>query len=79
MKTVPEKPLVELVHATIGFCGDSGDGMQLVGTEFANVSADSRARFASYHMPKSVLHASVEPSSRKMRNGFGSVLRINAG
>src|SRR5438552_1955941 len=39
MKTVSEKPLVELAHATIGFCGDSGDGMQLVGTEFANVSA----------------------------------------
>src|SRR5436190_11459194 len=39
MKTVPEKPLVELRNATIGFCGDSGDGMQLVGTEFANVSA----------------------------------------
>jgi 2-oxoglutarate ferredoxin oxidoreductase subunit alpha len=39
MKTVQEKPIVELRHATIGFCGDSGDGMQLVGTEFANVSA----------------------------------------
>ena len=33
------KPLVELEQATIGFCGDSGDGMQLVGTEFANTSA----------------------------------------
>src|SRR3954467_6254669 len=39
MKTAIEKPLVELRNATIGFCGDSGDGMQLVGTEFANVSA----------------------------------------
>jgi 2-oxoglutarate ferredoxin oxidoreductase subunit alpha len=36
---VLDKPTVELPHATIGFCGDSGDGMQLVGTEFANVSA----------------------------------------
>ncbi len=34
-----DKPLVELAEATIGFCGDSGDGMQLVGTEFANASA----------------------------------------
>jgi 2-oxoglutarate ferredoxin oxidoreductase subunit alpha len=34
-----DKPLVELPQATIGFCGDSGDGMQLVGTEFANSSA----------------------------------------
>jgi 2-oxoglutarate ferredoxin oxidoreductase subunit alpha len=30
---------VELNQATIGFCGDSGDGMQLIGTEFANTSA----------------------------------------
>src|SRR5258708_2072022 len=36
---VTDKPTVELPQATIGFCGDSGDGMQLVGTEFANVSA----------------------------------------
>ncbi len=34
-----DKPLVELEQATIGFSGDSGDGMQLVGTEFANTSA----------------------------------------
>src|SRR5436853_951001 len=39
MSTVLDKPVVELHNATIGFCGDSGDGMQLVGTEFANVSA----------------------------------------
>lgn len=37
--SVIDKPTVELPQATIGFCGDSGDGMQLVGTEFANVSA----------------------------------------
>ena len=40
MSPTMEKPLVELVQATIGFCGDSGDGMQLVGTEFANASAN---------------------------------------
>jgi 2-oxoglutarate ferredoxin oxidoreductase subunit alpha len=39
MSTVIDKPVVELQQATIGFCGDSGDGMQLVGTEFANTSA----------------------------------------
>lgn len=39
MSTVLEKSVVELTQATIGFCGDSGDGMQLVGTEFANTSA----------------------------------------
>ncbi len=37
--SVLDKPTVELANATIGFCGDSGDGMQLVGTEFANVAA----------------------------------------
>src|SRR5436189_5780322 len=39
MQSAPDKPIVELPEATIGFCGDSGDGMQLVGTEFANTSA----------------------------------------
>src|SRR5579862_7728296 len=39
MNSLSAKPIVELRNATIGFCGDSGDGMQLVGTEFANVSA----------------------------------------
>ncbi len=40
MTPTMEKPLVELEQATIGFCGDSGDGMQLVGTEFASASAN---------------------------------------
>ena len=40
MSLTMEKPSVELVQATIGFCRDSGDGMQLVGTEFANASAN---------------------------------------
>jgi 2-oxoglutarate ferredoxin oxidoreductase subunit alpha len=35
----PTKPLEELDSAVIRFCGDSGDGMQLVGTQFTNVSA----------------------------------------
>src|SRR5947199_10320663 len=39
MQPVLDKRTVELTHATIGFSGDSGDGMQLVGTEFANTSA----------------------------------------
>ncbi len=33
------KPLQDLESAVIRFCGDSGDGMQLVGTQFTNVSA----------------------------------------
>jgi 2-oxoglutarate ferredoxin oxidoreductase subunit alpha len=40
MSTLVEKPSVELPQATVGFCGDSGDGMQLVGTEFASTSAN---------------------------------------
>jgi 2-oxoglutarate ferredoxin oxidoreductase subunit alpha len=39
MQSVLDKSVVELTHATIGFSGDSGDGMQLVGTEFASASA----------------------------------------
>jgi 2-oxoglutarate/2-oxoacid ferredoxin oxidoreductase subunit alpha len=33
------KPCQELDSAVIRFCGDSGDGMQLIGTQFTNVSA----------------------------------------
>ena len=33
------KPIQELESAVIRFCGDSGDGMQLIGTQFTNVSA----------------------------------------
>ncbi len=40
MQSVIDKPIQELTHATIGFSGDSGDGMQLVGTEFASASAN---------------------------------------
>lgn len=35
----PPKPVSELVDATVRFCGDSGDGMQLAGTQFTNTSA----------------------------------------
>ncbi len=35
----PNKPVRELDSAVIRFCGDSGDGMQLIGTQFTNVSA----------------------------------------
>ncbi|MFN4260670.1 MAG: 2-oxoacid:acceptor oxidoreductase subunit alpha [Gemmataceae bacterium] len=35
----PEDPVQELESVTIRFCGDSGDGMQLAGTQFTNASA----------------------------------------
>jgi 2-oxoglutarate ferredoxin oxidoreductase subunit alpha len=35
----PSKPVSEIAEATIRFCGDSGDGMQLAGTQFTNTSA----------------------------------------
>ncbi|MDX1971438.1 MAG: 2-oxoacid:acceptor oxidoreductase subunit alpha [Candidatus Sumerlaeia bacterium] len=35
----PQKPTQELLGATIRFAGDSGDGMQLTGTQFTNSSA----------------------------------------
>lgn len=40
--TQPEhqpSPITELVDATVRFCGDSGDGMQLAGTQLTNASA----------------------------------------
>lgn len=37
--TVQSKRVVELDGATVRFCGDSGDGMQLAGTQFTNTSA----------------------------------------
>ncbi len=37
--TTPSKPIVELDAATVRFCGDSGDGMQLAGTQLTNTSA----------------------------------------
>src|SRR6266478_541835 len=33
------KPVVQLEDATVRFCGDSGDGMQLAGTQLTNTSA----------------------------------------
>jgi len=33
------KPIFELEAATVRFCGDSGDGMQLAGTQLTNTSA----------------------------------------
>src|SRR5271169_3057898 len=33
------KPIVDLVQATVRFCGDSGDGMQLAGLQLTNTSA----------------------------------------
>ncbi len=33
------KPLLETDSATVRFCGDSGDGMQLAGSQLTNTSA----------------------------------------
>lgn len=33
------KPVVDLISATVRFCGDSGDGMQLAGSQLSNTSA----------------------------------------
>ena len=33
------KPVENMEAVVIRFCGDSGDGMQLAGTQFTNVSA----------------------------------------
>src|SRR5580704_17365424 len=33
------KPTVQVEDATVRFCGDSGDGMQLAGTQLTNTSA----------------------------------------
>src|SRR2546429_2013704 len=35
----PDKEVIELENVTIRFAGDSGDGMQLTGTQFTNSSA----------------------------------------
>ena len=37
--SIIEKPVKNLDEATVRFCGDSGDGMQLAGTQFTNTSA----------------------------------------
>lgn len=39
MPAVAEKPVESLAEATVRFCGDSGDGMQLAGTQFTTTSA----------------------------------------
>jgi len=39
MQPPPEKKLEELDAVVVRFCGDSGDGMQLAGTQFTNSSA----------------------------------------
>ncbi len=37
--STPSKAVANLEEATVRFCGDSGDGMQLAGTQFTNTSA----------------------------------------
>ena len=39
MTTVADKQIQDIDEATVRFCGDSGDGMQLAGTQFTNTSA----------------------------------------
>src|SRR6186713_1335924 len=39
IETENRKDLVEIENVTIRFAGDSGDGMQLAGTQFTNTSA----------------------------------------
>ncbi len=39
LDTAPARSLESLESVVIRFCGDSGDGMQLAGTQFTNVSA----------------------------------------
>ncbi len=39
ISTAPHKAVVELESATVRFCGDSGDGMQLAGSQLTNTSA----------------------------------------
>ncbi|MAT72471.1 MAG: 2-oxoglutarate ferredoxin oxidoreductase subunit alpha [Planctomycetaceae bacterium] len=39
MSTVASKQVSQLEDATVRFCGDSGDGMQLAGTQLTNTSA----------------------------------------
>ena len=38
-QSTPSKPVSTLDEATVRFCGDSGDGMQLAGTQFTTTSA----------------------------------------
>ena len=37
--TDPAKPRIDIEEATVRFCGDSGDGMQLAGNQLTNTSA----------------------------------------
>lgn len=39
MTAVIDKQIQDIDEATVRFCGDSGDGMQLAGTQFTNTSA----------------------------------------
>ena len=42
--TQPQGGLKHIAGAVIRFCGDSGDGMQLTGTQFTNAAAAGRQR-----------------------------------
>ena len=48
LPTKPPPAVQELDRVTIRFCGDSGDGMQLAGTQFTNTSALRRQRHRTF-------------------------------
>ncbi len=45
---VKEKELVQVEHATVRFAGDSGDGMQLIGGQFADIASMTGNAICSY-------------------------------
>ncbi|NLF71307.1 MAG: 2-oxoacid:acceptor oxidoreductase subunit alpha [Candidatus Anammoximicrobium sp.] len=44
----PGKELIQVQHATVRFAGDSGDGMQLVGGQFADIASMSGSAICSF-------------------------------
>ena len=79
----PAKPIVELEAATVRFCGDSGDGMQLAGTQFTNTSAlvgndvghvprlPGRDPRPAARRPASAASRSTSPATRSSRPATG--------
>ena len=44
----PGKELIQVQHATVRFAGDSGDGMQLVGGQFADIASMTGSAICSF-------------------------------
>ncbi len=55
------KPVRELDSATVRFCGDSGDGMQLAGTQLTNTSALAGNDVATFPDFPAEIRARAEP------------------